>query len=324
MIQISIITPVYKVEPYIRRCLQSVLSQTYENIECIIVNDATPDKSMEVVDEVLKAYSGAIKFKIINHEKNQGLSAARNSGVRAATGDYLFFLDSDDELHSSNSMELLNQYINKYGEADFFIADYEPIGFAVHYSLPDFDIATGQDVLNTYLQSQWPSMACMKFIKRSFFFDKALFFKEGLLHEDLLFSFRLAFFATTMVVMKERVYKYYNNAGSISFCMYYKNYIDNLFIISENFNLATNSDVNRKLIYSYFVSNLFAFLLSVFSNKVLSRTEKKELLENAKKTLKMWNIPIHFLGYKSCVEVALLHLNYSISSLLFIILSKLL
>ena len=96
---VSIIIPVYKVENWIEGCLLSVCNQTYENIECIIVNDATPDKSMDIVESILKNYTGSIRFKIITHELNRGLSAARNFCVKAATGDYLIFLDSDDKLY---------------------------------------------------------------------------------------------------------------------------------------------------------------------------------------------------------------------------------
>ena len=87
----SIIIPVYNVEKYIVNCLNSVANQLYDDIECIIVDDCSPDNSMIHVASFLEQYEGKIIFKIVTHEKNQGLSAARNSGVKIATGDYLFF-----------------------------------------------------------------------------------------------------------------------------------------------------------------------------------------------------------------------------------------
>ena len=102
MIKVSIIIPVYNVEKYIERCLRSVISQTYSNIECILVNDGTPDRSFEIAKEFINKYNhkekSNIDFILIEHEHNKGLSEARNTGVRASTGEYVYFLDSDDAI----------------------------------------------------------------------------------------------------------------------------------------------------------------------------------------------------------------------------------
>ena len=96
---VSIIIPVYNVEPYVEDCIRSVIRQTYGGkMECIVVDDCGTDNSMDVVERVIGEYNGPIPFRILHHEHNRGLSAARNTGMDAATGDYLFFLDSDDEL----------------------------------------------------------------------------------------------------------------------------------------------------------------------------------------------------------------------------------
>ena len=98
MVRISIIVPIYNVEPYIERCLRSVMIQTYSNIECILVDDCTLDNSMKICDCLLGNYIGPIEFKVLHHDHNRGLSAARNTGTDAATGEYIFYLDSDDEI----------------------------------------------------------------------------------------------------------------------------------------------------------------------------------------------------------------------------------
>lgn len=90
---ISVIIPVFKVEQYIRRCLESVIDQENDRykIECLIVDDCSLDSSMIIVDDIIKNYHGTtIDFKIISHDRNKGLSEARNSGIKASTGDYLF------------------------------------------------------------------------------------------------------------------------------------------------------------------------------------------------------------------------------------------
>ena len=95
---VSIIIPVYKVEPYIERCVQSVMAQTYTDIECILVDDCSPDQSIAICERMLIEYHGPITFQILHHEQNRGLSAARNTGTNAANSDYIFYLDSDDEI----------------------------------------------------------------------------------------------------------------------------------------------------------------------------------------------------------------------------------
>lgn len=95
---ISIIIPVYNVSSYIERCLQSVMRQSYIEIECLLVDDASPDDSIEKCERLIAAYTGPIRFSVLHHEHNRGLSAARNTGTESATGDYILYLDSDDAL----------------------------------------------------------------------------------------------------------------------------------------------------------------------------------------------------------------------------------
>lgn len=95
---VSVIVPIYKTERFIKRCLQSLFEQTLSDIEYIFVNDCTPDKSMEILSEVLNTSYSHKKpqVKIVSHDKNRGASVARNSGLSAATGQYVIFADSDD------------------------------------------------------------------------------------------------------------------------------------------------------------------------------------------------------------------------------------
>ena len=101
---VSVIVPVYNVEPYVAACVRSVMRQTYEGkIECIFVDDCGTDKSIDVVEKLIAEYSGPIAFKIIHATHNQGPSVARNIGMDAATCEYLYFLDGDDEIYVGNA-----------------------------------------------------------------------------------------------------------------------------------------------------------------------------------------------------------------------------
>ena len=102
----SIIVPVYNVEKYIEKCLESILNQTYDNFEIIVINDGSTDNSKKILDN----YKTNKKIKIINQD-NQGLSIARNNGLGAASGDYILFIDSDDYIEEE-LLSTLNKNIN--------------------------------------------------------------------------------------------------------------------------------------------------------------------------------------------------------------------
>lgn len=96
---VSIIIPIYNVASYIEECLRSVMLQTYQGkMERLMVDDCGTDDSIAIAEKMIANYSGPIKFQIMHHEYNRGLSAARNIGTLQATGGYLYYLDSDDEI----------------------------------------------------------------------------------------------------------------------------------------------------------------------------------------------------------------------------------
>lgn len=123
MTKLSIIIPVYGVEKYIERCCVSVFEQTYKNFELIFVNDCSKDKSEEIVLRVIKLYEAlGISTKIIKHEVNKGISAARETGLNAATGEYILYVDSDDYI-APDMLELLISRANET-EADIVYCDF--------------------------------------------------------------------------------------------------------------------------------------------------------------------------------------------------------
>lgn len=107
MLRISIIVPVYKVEPYIRRCLDSIIAQTFTDWECILVDDGSPDNSGAICDEYAKLDE---RFQVI-HQKNQGVTRARANGVAVAKGDFITFVDPDDTI-PKNALENLYSHTN--------------------------------------------------------------------------------------------------------------------------------------------------------------------------------------------------------------------
>ncbi len=108
--KISVVIPVYKVEAYLAECLDSVIKQTYQNTEIILVDDASPDGCGKICDRYA---AGDSRIKVVHREKNGGLAEARNTGMDHAVGDYIFFVDSDDWL-AENTLEMLYEGLNKY------------------------------------------------------------------------------------------------------------------------------------------------------------------------------------------------------------------
>lgn len=216
--KISVIIPVYNVAPYIAACLQSVMRQTTQAaLECILVDDCGPDNSMEVVNETLQSYSGPIDFKIVRHTQNRGLSAARNTGLAAATGDYIYFLDSDDEI-TPDCIERLSAPLQKE-PYDLTIGECRIEGGSlpgVALQLPEGTILRDKEILHAYRLQQWYMMSVNKLYRTAFLRSNALQFKEGILHEDELWSFQIASLATSLAVITHETYIYKLRQGSIT------------------------------------------------------------------------------------------------------------
>ena len=215
-IKVTIIIPVYNVEQYIVRCLQSVVAQeNVADLEVILVDDCGTDNSIALAKEYLAGCAG-LNHKILHHAKNGGLSAARNTGLRAATGDYVYFLDSDDEI-TPDCISLLAAPL-KEKEYDFVIAGYSVLGCDLDYPpliLRCGEVLGNKRIIHSYSIGEWYMMAWNKLCNRRFLLDNSLFFEEGLLHEDVVWSFKLACKAISMFVVEQQTYNYYVRGESI-------------------------------------------------------------------------------------------------------------
>jgi len=217
MIKVSIIIPVYKVEPYIVRCVDSVLRQTYRHLEVILVDDCSPDRSMQLAQEYIEQslLSKDLQFAYLKHDCNRGLSAARNTGMDAATGEYVFFLDSDDEI-TVDCVELLTKPLedNNY---DLVVGNYKNIGKYEYYQPIDFtgEIVGQEKIAQSYYDRKWYPMAWNKLSSLEYLRGNGLYFQEGLIHEDELWSYQLALTAKKICGVKSVTYLYIIRDNSI-------------------------------------------------------------------------------------------------------------
>lgn len=212
----SVIIPVFNVESYLRDCLDSVLNQTCADWEAICVNDGSTDNSAEILTEY------ALKDGRINiiTQSNGGLSAARNAGMRAAKGDYILFLDSDDWLETSALQTLAENLDGEdmlcFSGRRFFE---ETEAFRPADQLMSQAYPTGMAYYNdNALQSRDFAFVCvvLRAYKRSFLIDNGLWFKEGIFHEDNLFTPLACFYSGKVKVINECLYDYRVRSNSIT------------------------------------------------------------------------------------------------------------
>lgn len=222
-ITISLIIPVYKVAAYIERCLRSVIKQTYDHFECILVDDASPDDSIAVCERIIAEYEGPIRFRILRHEQNRGLSAARNTAIDAATGDYLLFIDSDDLVSDDCVERLMTPLLSDPGiemviGEHLRFSDKGLIEQSKRRWRSEEDLPSREAVRDLYFDAhrQLPPSAWNKLISRSFVNKYQLRFREGQLWEDVLWSFFVMKHLSHLYVIPDVTYFYYLRPDSIS------------------------------------------------------------------------------------------------------------
>ena len=216
---VSIIIPIYKVEPYIERCIQSVLRQTYRDLEVILVDDCTPDRSMEMAKACIEQspLSKDLQIVYLRHEQNGGLSVARNTGMEAATGEYVMFIDSDDHI-TDDCVETLVKPLENY-PYDMVAADYELHQNGLCYALPPLNIQGEvmgtENIAENLLKDNLYCMVWNKLYKTTYIRDNKIRFQERLPNEDELWTALIACTAKSMYAVQKKTYHYELREGSL-------------------------------------------------------------------------------------------------------------
>lgn len=219
---ISVIVPVYRVERYLARCVDSILAQTYRDLEIILVDDGSPDHCGEICDEYAKRDA---RVRVI-HKSNGGISDARNVGMEAAEGEFISFIDSDDYIEPEMLQTLYK--LQKESNADIVccgICDRYESGD--HLAVSDRVIihCSGKDALAYTLEGKYSAGSlCNKMIRRSIM--HGLRFLNGKIYEDAFFMPELLFAAQTVVITTEPLYNYWHRSGSITTASFEKKHMD--------------------------------------------------------------------------------------------------
>lgn len=216
--KVSIIVPIYNVEKEIERCLASILNQDYMDLELILVNDCSPDRSFEVAQSFIKIHAFEAQTKYVNHSVNRGLSIARNSGIEIADGDYLFFLDSDDALAEKNAITSMIEGAIQIDKnlPQIIVGNRWVEGDSKPRAMPEALYVNNDEIYNAYLQSDFSIIACGKLIQKQFLIDHNLYFVPGIYHEDELWWFKVCRVAERVYITPYIVLNIYDREGSIT------------------------------------------------------------------------------------------------------------
>lgn len=215
---VSINIPVFKCQKYILRCLESVKNQTYKNLEIILVNDCTPDNSVEIIENFIQE-NPELNIYLLHNETNQGLSVVRNKGIENSKGKYIYMLDSDDYISGDCIEKLLE------------IAEIENPDIVVGETIC-FDSKSGQQkmlfpinsnekthsgndlIFKRFVEGDWPIIAPNKLYNREWIVNNNLKFIKGLYSQDELWAFHCAFKLNKIAFIKDITYIYYLHGES--------------------------------------------------------------------------------------------------------------
>lgn len=270
MPKFSIIIPVYNVEKYIKKCLDSVFNQTYKDFEVIIVNDGTPDNSMDVV----KKYD----VKIIE-QKNQGQSVARNNGVKKATGEYIIFLDSDDYWKKDLLKEINKSLKNDPDVVRFQMQElFEGKDGILEHKEKGFTGLSGVDAFNEISKYHIVDAACPYAIKREYYLKNKFQFKPGLVHEDFGLIPLIIIKADIVNSIEYIGYNYIQRAGSTMNNRDYDKIQKKVSNMFEHYKFLI-SEINKtdldSTIYKSFVSNSTILKICELKGKEYKEFKKK-------------------------------------------------
>lgn len=276
MPKISVIVPVYKVEPYLRRCADSVLNQTFTDFELILVDDGSPDNCPAICDEY------AIRDRRVHviHQENGGLSAARNAGIdwvfANSDSQWFSFIDSDDWVHPEYLERLLNAAVGNH--VDISICSYaETTGEEPEIAPQQFESQLW-NVEECFVKHRVnATIACGKLYRKSCF--QTIRYPVGKLHEDEFTTYKVLFAAKSVVAIPAKMYYYFQNNAGIMRSAWTPQRLDNLSAFSEQLTYFKNN--NMKAAYCITMRQ-FVFAAAThkihIKNLALSRKESRKYI----------------------------------------------
>lgn len=284
---ISIIIPVYRVEKYVAKCLESVIHQSYQNLEIIVIDDGSPDRAGEICDEYARMDS---RIKVI-HQKNQGLSAARNRGIHEATGDYIGFVDSDDYVLPQMYESMLKAI--QENDADICICDYiecnegqEDIELKGIQGTESVQMITTkkEKIKYSYLEKYVHAIVVWNKLYKREIWDKFLM-PEIKAYEDEAIMYQVLYEAKSIAYLHEELYVYLRRkSGSITSSDFSERRMLRLDVLQEKMNFYRD-----KKEWEFFLEALFVYKTDILKVTYLIEKSNEYSLEMIEPYKKIYN-----------------------------------
>lgn len=246
---VSVIVPIYKVEAYLEKCIKSILQQSYNDLEIILVDDGSPDGCGTICDEYAKKDT---RIKVI-HKENGGLSDARNKGIDIATGEYFLFVDSDDYIHPRMIEKLLVDIQN--ADADMAVCRFrevsenEKIVFDEIEMQDAVEIFTGQDVMNNLQYKNLLTVVAWNKLYKAELFE-GLRYPKGHIHEDEFIVHRVLRRCKKTVYSNAELYFYVQRTGSIMGEVKYSGVKDGWLAYEERLAFLKNNGYHEMVLFT--------------------------------------------------------------------------
>lgn len=276
---ISVIIPVYNVEKYIKECLDSVINQSYKDLEIILVDDGSTDRSGIICDEY--AFKDN-RIKVI-HKENGGLSSARNIGMKIATGEFFTFIDSDDYIATSMIEELYNALIDT--SADLSICNISRKSYFEKNIVKNIIVHKKEKTLMLLLkEKQIQTSACAKLYKKCLFDD--IYYPDGKLYEDFGTTYKLIHRAQRIAHINTPMYYYRFNEVSITKSRFTNKHLD-YFDISEELCFFIEKEYPKllQLAKNHSTRNAIAFMRRISSSNFSDQQTIRFLVKEVKKNI---------------------------------------
>lgn len=274
-VKISVIIPVYNVEKYLKRCLDSVINQTYKNLEIILIDDGSTDNSGKICDE----YAQKDERIIVIHKENGGVSSARNKGLDICIGDYISFIDSDDWINLEYFRKLYNNLIEN--NSDISCCDYIRIGnnddIRLSDSVAEIQILNGEDILKFYLKEELTSPCAKLYDKKFWVYNR---FPIGKTNEDIFTIFKVFSEIERIVYDKTQLYYYYRNYDSTTKSKFSRKNLDLLHAWKEVLNLSRNYSNEIQKLANFRLKKAYFSLLGIIAYNGMDNSDENNEIKN--------------------------------------------
>lgn len=290
---VSVIVPVYNVEKYLEKCLESIINQTYKNLEIICIDDGSPDNSIDILNRFAEKDN---RIKVIRQE-NKGLSGARNTGIKNSKGKYITFVDSDDWIENNMITLLVKKMQGEdldlviCGRNHIINGEVKPVNLNKIEKILSGRILNGKEYFlevvsktNLFSASAYNKLYLLEKIKK-----EKLIFPEGRLHEDLLFVFKYLYFSDRVNIINKELYNYViNRKGAITSTPNFRDANDTIFTLRELEKFLESKKENTFLKQIEYINYIYnwvnsACLLRHLGNKNISNYKIKETIRILKK-----------------------------------------